>query len=160
VKTLNLTLVLILLGCCCAVSHGENIVTSCISNNKHPKTITADVAIDGVSLGRDYTIKLIVENELYASHRADKTVTKVEGTQTENCGGTYGGWMWFRRGNAVEVRLPENAGPGCYDVTIELYSGRYINPRNLLDRDVIVEIFCAWTNGQPDPYETAYPIDA
>lgn len=162
-RLLNLVLILILVGSSCAVAHGEKIAAYCISNNKYytiPQTITADVAIEGVSLGRDYTIKLIVENEGYAPHHADQTVTKVEGVQTKNCGGTHGGWMWFRSGNAVQVRLPQGAVPGCYDVTIELYSGRSVQPQNLLDRKVILERFCAWTNGQPDMHEYGEPDNA
>jgi hypothetical protein len=111
-------------------------------------------------LSREYTIKLIVDNEGYAPHHADKTVTKVEGVQTKNSGGTHGGWMWFRSGNAIQVRLPQDAVPGCYDVTIELYSGRSPQPQNLLDRKQILEQFCAWTNGQPDPNEGGVPDNA
>jgi hypothetical protein len=161
---LNLVLILTLIGSSCAIAHGENIVAYCISNSKYyslPQTITADVAIDGVSLGRDYTIKMIVENGLYAKHRSDdKRVTSAEGTQTKNCGGTHGGWMWFRSGNAVQVRLPQDAVPGCYDITIELYSGRSAQPQNLLDKEYIPEQFCAWTNGQPDPDEAVHPNNA
>jgi hypothetical protein len=163
-KFLNIVLILALVGTSCAISHGENIVAYCISNNKYytlPQTITADVAIDGVSLGRDYTIKMIVENELYAKYRPDdKRVTRVEGIQTKNCDGTHGGWMWFRSGSAVQTRLPQDAVPGCFDVTIELYSGRSAQPQNLLDKEYIPERFCAWTNGQPDRYETANPNNA
>jgi hypothetical protein len=161
-KYIGLILICILINSSCAVAHGENIVAYCISNSKHysiPQIITADVAIDGVSLGRDYTIKLIVESEIWST-KPDKRVTKVEGTQTKNCGGTFGGWMWFRSGNAIQARLPQDAVPGCYDVTIELYSGRSAQPQYLLDRKQLLEQFCAWSNGQPDPDERGIPSNA